>query len=142
LRYKKIDAQEKSGRLITPIYADETCIEQVLSNLIINAIKYSPEAGKIKINISNDTKHVTISVQDFGRGIAKKDQLKIFERYYRTGNTKQDTVQGFGLGLYIVAEIIKLHGGKISVDSKIGKGSTFSIELPIYDSSSQLSLQK
>ncbi len=76
-------------------------------------------------------KEIIISVQDFGIGIPKKDQTKIFKRFYRTSKSQHSNISGFGLGLYICAEIIKNHNGKIWVESTPGKSSTFSFSLPI-----------
>lgn len=118
----------KSKRLVS---MDTDKINQVLINLISNAVKYSPNADKIIIRIREKGKDVIISVQDFGIGIPKKDQTKIFKRFYRTTTSQDSKISGFGLGLYICAEIIKNHKGKIWVESIPGKSSTFSFSLPI-----------
>lgn len=119
---------------------DQSRIEQVLINLLTNAIKYSPKIDeqnslsvkkKVIVLVKNDNKNIVVSIQDFGFGIEKRDQLKIFERFYRTGDKEEMNVAGFGLGLYIAAEIIKGHHGKIWVESIKGKGSTFYFTLPI-----------
>lgn len=105
-------------------------LEQVLMNIISNAVKYSRDQKKFIIKaFSADHHTVSISVTDFGMGISPADKEKIFDRFYRTGTNRQ-TISGLGLGLYISSEIIKAHGGKISVESQIDKGSTFSIMLP------------
>lgn len=113
------------------VFADQNRIEQVLINLITNAIKYSPGADKINVRLCDDKKNAYISVQDFGIGIPKKDQGKIFRRFFRTSEKKTMNIAGFGLGLFIAAEIVKAHQGKIWVESHKGKGSTFFISLPI-----------
>lgn len=123
------------GSLDRKIYADENRIEQVLTNLISNAIKYSPHGDKIIINIQNNGKHVITQVQDFGLGITKEDQSKIFHRFYRTLEKRDYNIPGFGLGLYISMEIVKRHKGKMWVESKKGKGSTFSFSLPLKNES-------
>lgn len=119
----------KEGVLSKNVYGDQSRIEEVLTNLITNAIKYSPNADKVIIQVNSDNHEALVRVQDFGSGIEKKDQVKIFDRFFRA-RRKADMV-GFGLGLYIAAEIIKEHNGRIWVESKHGKGSTFSFTLPL-----------
>ncbi len=121
----------KEGDVKESVYGDEGRIEQVLSNLIANAIKYSPDADRVIIRIASDRQNATITVQDFGFGIAKKDTARIFEQFYRTSDKDKNNVSGFGLGLYISSEIIKRHKGKIWVESTRGKGSTFIFTLPL-----------
>lgn len=119
-----------SGTAKKEIMVDEERIQQVLINLISNAIKYSPNANKIVVNISSKMNQITISVQDFGIGIPDKDRKNIFKRFYRSSLSDGKTIAGFGLGLYICSEIIRQHKGKIWVKSKKGKGSTFFFTLP------------
>ena len=113
------------------LFADQERISQVIINLITNAIKYSPDADKIIVSARKHNKEIIVSVQDFGMGIAKDQQEKIFERFYRTNGKREKDIKGLGLGLYIAAEIIKAHNGKMWVESKIGVGSTFFFSLPI-----------
>ncbi len=119
------------GKVRKKVFADNYRISQVLMNLISNAIKFSPKKDKIIVTTVSDKESVTISVQDFGIGIAKKDQDKVFGLFYQTGTKKQHHLSGLGLGLYICADIVKRHGGNIWVESKKGKGSTFSFNLPV-----------
>lgn len=112
------------------INGDRDRIGQVITNLISNAIKYSPHNEKIVIATSVNKTSVTLCVQDFGIGISKEKQAKIFERFFRAGDS-DDTFGGLGLGLFISSEIIKRHGGKIWVESTKGKGSSFCFTLPI-----------
>lgn len=119
------------GNITKPIMADKERIHEVLINLIINAIKYSPNANKIIINLAEKPNEVVVSVKDFGYGITKEEQKKVFERFFRVKSKKEYKVEGLGLGLYLVSEIIKQHKGKIWVKSTVGKGSTFSFSLPI-----------
>lgn len=121
----------KKGKVNVEIYADKERIGEVLINLIMNAIKYSPNANKVIVNVTADKKQVTIGVQDFGVGITKKQQDKVFERFYQVNGKKSGTFYGVGLGLDITAQIIHYHGGKIRIKSKEGKGSTFFFTLPI-----------
>lgn len=117
----------KTGLVNNKIMGDEDRLYQVLTNLISNAVKYSPTSDKIIINIKEDGQNIFLSVKDFGIGIPKDHIARVFERYYRA----RDDQRGFGLGLYISKEIIEQHKGKIWVKSREGKGTTFYISLPI-----------
>lgn len=112
-------------------YGDRNRIGQVLMNLLTNAIKYSPHADKIILTTKNNTKNIVVSVQDFGEGIPKDKQNKIFDRFYREMGPKEITIPGLGLGLFISAEFVKHLGGKIWVKSTKGKGSIFYFSIPI-----------
>jgi len=122
---------EHRGKSKVTVYADKERIAQVLINLISNAIKYSPKAGKVMVTSGSDAKKVTVSVQDFGLGISKAEQIKVFDRFFRVKAKREKNISGLGLGLYISYEIINQHHGKIWVESREGKGSTFSFSLPI-----------
>jgi PAS domain S-box-containing protein len=113
------------------LYADKERIGQVLINFLTNAIKYSP--GRTDIHVKSEVKdgHAVVSVTDKGIGINKADQGKIFQRFYRVEGKDEKTFPGFGIGLFIAAEIIERHEGKITVQSEQGKGSTFSFSLPL-----------
>lgn len=113
------------------VYGDRHKIGQVISNLIENAIKYSPFKSAIMIDVKAANGNACCSVQDYGMGIPHEECSKIFERFYRVGGSLESTYSGLGLGLYISAEIIKKHNGKLTVQSEYGKGSTFSFELPL-----------
>ncbi len=113
------------------VYGDRNRIGQVITNLISNAIKYSPHSEKIVVNTSSDKNNVTLCVKDFGVGIPRDKLDKVFEQFYRVSGTKEITFPGLGLGLYVSSEIIKREGGKIWVESIKGKGSTFCFTLPI-----------
>ncbi len=108
--------------------ADREKILQCFINLISNAMKYSPKVKKVIIYISLHQKQITISVEDFGIGISKVEQNKIFNRFYKSEETY--TFPGIGIGLYFVRQIINRHKGKIWVESKLYKGSKFNIMLP------------
>ncbi|HUQ85331.1 MAG TPA: PAS domain-containing sensor histidine kinase [Candidatus Limnocylindrales bacterium] len=119
------------GKTNKTINGDRDRIGQVLTNLISNAIKYSPHTRKIIIQSSIKKSAIYFSVEDFGVGIPKNEQDKIFERFFRTSGPGKETFPGLGLGLYISREIIKMQGGKLWVESKIGQGSKFCFTLPI-----------
>jgi PAS domain S-box-containing protein len=113
------------------VYADRDKINSVISNLISNAVKYSPSNTTIGITCETNEKEVTVSVKDEGIGINSSDAKKIFDRYYRVESSNTHHISGFGIGLYLSAEIIERHGGKIWLQSEHGKGSTFYFSLPI-----------
>ena len=113
------------------VFADRFRMYQVLTNLITNAIKYSKGEKQIKVRIKREADKVVVSVQDFGIGIAKEQQKKIFERLYQVQDDNGRTYPGFGMGLYISKEIITRHKGAIWVESEKGKGSTFYFTLPL-----------
>ena len=122
----------KQGEIKAEINADKRRIEQVLINLINNAVKYSPNGDKVEINIEKVVdKNVNISIKDYGIGINKNDQKKIFKRFYVSEENRENRFFGLGLGLFISSEIIKRHKGEINVESTKGKGSTFTISLPL-----------
>lgn len=124
---------------LQPIWADEDRLEDIIGNLISNAIKYSPEGGKILIEVQEgEDGFVHFSVKDEGIGIAQKEQERLFQPFYR-GEYASNTAQGYGLGLYFCHELIQAHGGKIWVDStgKQGYGTTFHLCLPL-DSESEI----
>ncbi|TKK72040.1 hypothetical protein FC093_03245 [Ilyomonas limi] len=110
--------------------ADRLKIEQVLSNLISNAVKYSPLSDKIMISVQHNKNEVKIAVADLGIGIAKENLPFVYDRYFRIEKTSQN-YPGLGLGLYISSQIIKLHHGDTGVESELGKGSTFWFTLPL-----------
>jgi PAS domain S-box-containing protein len=113
------------------VFGDKERIGQVITNLITNAIKYSPQADKIIIHAMLKNGEVNLCVQDFGIGISKQNLNKVFEQFYRVSGDMQHTFPGLGLGLYISSEIIKREGGRIWVTSKEGEGSTFCFALPV-----------
>ena len=112
------------------LHGDKERTGQVITNLISNAIKYSPHTDKIIIKTKNSNNAVTLSVKDFGVGIPKEKQKKVFEQFFRVSGEKQHTFPGLGLGLFISSEIVKRQGGRIWVESTEGKGSTFCFTLP------------
>jgi two-component system CheB/CheR fusion protein len=114
------------------INADREKIGSVITNLISNAAKYSASRKPIYVEVQQILNEIQVSVQDQGVGIRAEDQSRVFERYYRASSQHNNNVSGFGIGLYLSAEIINLHQGKIWLESEIGQGSTFYISLP-YD---------
>ncbi|WP_207420320.1 PAS domain-containing sensor histidine kinase [Desertivirga brevis] len=115
------------------VYADKERIGQVVTNLITNAIKYSPNADRIEVYSRLDNNKVRLCVQDFGIGIPKEKKDRVFEQFYRVSGDEQHTFPGLGLGLFISSEIVKREGGEIWVTSAEGKGSTFCFSIPAHN---------
>lgn len=122
---KKIDLQLTIENNLPKVHGDEDRLEQVFVNLIENAIKYTPEEGKVFINIYKKDENVVTTVKDTGLGIPKVDLPRIFERFYRVDKARSREMGGTGLGLAIVKHIIQGHGGDIKVESEMGKGTEF-----------------
>lgn len=118
------------GKLALPVWGDKERIGQVLTNLLINAIKYSPGADTILVHVAQEQEMAVVSVRDFGIGIAKEYQQHIFDRFYRVNDPEERTYPGLGIGLHIAYEIIMRHGGTMQVVSEKGKGSLFCFTLP------------
>jgi GAF domain-containing protein len=121
-----VDVDEQLGDYV----GDERKIKQILLNLLSNAVKFTPEGGRISITANKTDNGAEISVSDTGVGIAPEDQPKIFEEFRQVGSDSTHKTEGTGLGLTLAKKFVELHGGKIWVESEVGKGSTFSFTLP------------
>lgn len=110
---------------------DKVKLSLAITNLVENAIKYTPEGGKVKVVLDSDVQDAVIIVADTGIGIAKEEQSRIFERFYRTDKTRNRETGGTGLGLAITYKTILMHNGAINVDSEEGCGSTFTVQIPL-----------
>ena len=119
-----------TGDLESTTFADEERIDQVVVNLLNNAVKYASQSNEIRLNIKKYDHYIKVDVQDFGEGIDDDIQPHLFERYFRASH-KEKHYSGLGLGLYISAEIIKRHGGEMGVQSIKGNGSTFWFTIPV-----------
>ena len=119
------------GSVEKDVMADRSRIAQVIRNLLDNAIKYSTGNKKIIIKLTSTAKEVKFEVRDYGIGIAKENQVRIFESFYRAFESEKVDYPGLGIGLYIAAEVIKAHAGKIGVKSKKGRGSLFYFTIPV-----------
>jgi two-component system sensor histidine kinase VicK len=113
------------------VNADKDKIWSVITNLISNAVKYSPKGKTVEIICKIIAGSAQVSVRDFGIGLTGADKEKIFDRYFRVENSNTLHISGFGIGLYLSAEIIRRHNGNIWVESESGKGSTFYFSLPL-----------
>jgi signal transduction histidine kinase len=128
----RIDAKHElivEGDKALFINADEQRIDQILVNFVNNAVKYAPNSKQINLKISKEEEHVKIAVTDYGPGIPEDHIPHLFDRYWRASHSGK-RYTGLGLGLYICAEIVRRHNGKIGVDSELGKGSTFWFTIP------------
>jgi two-component system, OmpR family, sensor histidine kinase MtrB len=131
------DATEPEPRIAvslphTPVWieGDALRIEQIITNLISNALKYSPGGSKVEVGLRSSGGEATLYVRDHGIGISEEDQRRLFEPFQRAGLSK-DTVPGAGLGLYVVQRLVQAHGGRIDVVSRPGDGAEFSVHVPL-----------
>jgi two-component system phosphate regulon sensor histidine kinase PhoR len=113
-----------------PISADPTHIQQLWTNLISNAIKYTPKGGRVTVRLFSDGGTIVGQVQDTGIGIAKEDLPRLFEEFFRTEQAKAFAQRGTGLGLSIVKQIVQQYGGDIAIESELGRGTQFAFRLP------------
>jgi two-component system phosphate regulon sensor histidine kinase PhoR len=128
---KKISLSRNEIPSSLAVLADRSHLEQILINLLDNAIKYTPEGGRVIVSaVEKDSKDIQFSVEDNGIGIPKEDLSRIFERFYRVDKGRSKELGGTGLGLSIVKHLIQAHGGRVWVESQMGKGSTFYFTLP------------
>lgn len=128
-RVKKIKFHSELEPLF-PIHVDPDLVRQVLSNLIENAIKYSPEETQIRISTQETDGFVCIQIQDQGGGIPEDEIPYVFSQFFRSKNAKISTIKGSGLGLHLAKYFTELHGGELFVESTYGQGSTFTVKLP------------
>jgi signal transduction histidine kinase len=114
-----------------PVHGDPDRLHQIFSNLIGNAVKYTPPEGKVRIRADVREGGLVVAIEDTGIGIAPEDQAKIFDRFYRVRRIETETIEGTGLGLAIVKKLVDLHQGNIGLESRLGEGTTFYVTLPI-----------
>ena len=113
------------------VAGDNEALGQVVTNLLDNALKYTPKGGKVWVRLTSQSGNAVLEVQDTGIGIEPRDRERIFERFYRVDKARSRELGGTGLGLSIVKHIVLAHNGKVSVDSTPGTGSTFRVSLPL-----------
>jgi len=113
---------------VIPVFLDDKLLRQILTNLLTNAIKYSPEAQSINFEIIRQEQEVIFNIQDYGIGIPLADQSRIFQSFHRANNV--DTIAGTGLGLAIVKNCVEVQGGEVTFDSRLGEGTIFQVKLP------------
>ena len=103
----------------------------MLDNLILNALKFTPTDGRVSVKVASKSSNISISVADTGAGISKADMERLYNRFFRATFAVEKSVPGVGLGLSIVKAIAEAHGGYVLVESKVNKGTTFTVGLPI-----------
>ncbi len=123
-----------ADRELPMFLGDGEGLHRALSNLLSNAIKYSPNGGTIVLGADHDETSVTVWVKDEGIGIPEEELTKVFDRFYRVDNSARRSIGGTGLGLALVREIVRAHGGQVWADSSLGQGSTFYVSLPVVTS--------
>jgi signal transduction histidine kinase len=128
---KNIDLRSQIEPDIPAMRQDAGKVQQILSNLLSNAIKFTPEGGRVLLKVEPGPQHVVLTVADSGVGIAREDQELIFEKFRQAGNPLTREHAGTGLGLSIVRELAKLLGGEVTLQSELGRGSTFTVRLPL-----------
>ena len=128
LQAERIRIEAPAG--LPPVSADPARLERILVNLLTNALKYSAPSTEVTIRLSRHNSEIVTSVIDRGRGIPPEELPRLFQRYFRT-QAGRERPEGLGLGLYITKTLVEAHGGRIWVESELGKGSTFSFSLPI-----------
>jgi len=128
---KGVDFSTRVQRDVPTIFADPEALEQLVSNLVSNAINYTPRGGKVELEIWAAAGTLTLRVSDTGIGISSSDLPRIFNEFFRAENARRFSEEGTGLGLSIVRSIVDTMGGDISVESQVGTGSTFTVVLPI-----------
>jgi two-component system phosphate regulon sensor histidine kinase PhoR len=112
-------------------HIDAARISQVLDNLVSNAIKYSPDGGDVLVSLRSEDGHMVCSVSDTGMGMSQKDQEEVFAKFFRSAAVRNSTIPGVGLGLSISKAIVEAHGGRVSLASEVGKGTTFTFAVPV-----------
>ena len=130
---KKLHAELRLADDLPPLRADEARIQEVVYNLLDNAVKYAPKGGRIVVSAAGNNGGITLAVSDDGPGIAARDLSRIFERFYRADRARRHELGGTGLGLSIVKHIAQLHGGTVEAVSEVGRGTTVRVHLPAAD---------
>jgi signal transduction histidine kinase len=136
-REKEIALEEDLPEDLPELRADRAKLRRILVNLVSNALKFTPKGGRVRLGASREGAFVRVSVADTGVGIQREDLRDIFDKYAQARSRATRSEKGTGLGLYITRQLVELHGGKISVQSEVGKGSTFSFTIPIAEASDE-----
>lgn len=132
IKKKKLTLETNVTGEVRPIRANPIRIRQMLDNLVGNAIKYTPEGGRVRVSMSMQENQIVIRVEDTGPGIPPEEQSRVFEKFYRA-STRPQGVEGTGLGLAIVKSVADSHQGRVWVESKVGEGSAFIVLLPSHE---------
>lgn len=119
------------------VAADKRAFRTIMENLLSNGLKYTPEGGRVEVSWDHDSSHAVISVRDTGVGISRENQSRIFERFFRADRARTREIGGTGLGLAIVKHLTSTFDGEVSVESEVGRGSTFSLRIPLWTGDAQ-----
>ena len=128
-RRQEIDVQMPSAAV--EVTADAHRLGQVVANLLANAVKFTPEGGRISVRLTASEGRAELVVEDSGIGISEDDLGRMFERFFRARNATEQAIPGTGLGLAISKGIVDAHGGSLAVESELGRGSVFTVRLPV-----------
>jgi signal transduction histidine kinase len=133
-REKRITLEFDLPPKLPVLQADRDKIALALHNLVGNALKYTPDGGRVLVTASVENGQLQVAVSDTGMGIGAEEREKVFEKFYRSANPLAAKAVGSGLGLPIARDVARLHGGDITLESELGKGSTFTLTLPASNS--------
>jgi two-component system phosphate regulon sensor histidine kinase PhoR len=128
---KRLNVHVDLAANLPKLAADEERLQEILYNLLDNAVKYTPQGGEIRLRVEQRDHEIAMSISDNGIGIPKEDVSRIFERFYRADKARSRELGGTGLGLSIVKHIAQLHGGRVEAESEVGKGTTIRVVLPV-----------
>ncbi len=133
----ELEVQPSNGHGPVMVHGDAIRLHQVFQNLLQNAIKYSPYGGDVRVTVKRVGDRAQVTVADQGIGIPQEARGQLFQRFYRAPNSEAFHISGLGVGLYVVREIVRLHGGEIGFDSEEGRGTTFTVSLPLVSMAAQ-----
>jgi signal transduction histidine kinase len=128
---KQITVEQDIPADLPQVQADPARLRQVLTNLVSNAIKYTPDGGRVRLSARSDDGRVLVQVADTGIGISAEDMPRVFDRFFRAQNVVLQEIEGTGLGLSIVKSLVERHGGQVWLESAPGEGTTFYFTLPL-----------
>jgi two-component system, OmpR family, sensor histidine kinase BaeS len=117
--------------IAAPVHADASRLEQVVDNLLSNALRYTDAGGAVRLAVRRGRDHAALEISDTGMGISPEDQAKVFERFWRSDRSRSRATGGSGIGLAVVREIVEAHDGRVEVESSLGRGTKFRVELPL-----------
>jgi signal transduction histidine kinase len=131
MKQKEIEFDVQLPEKMRELQLDKDKIVAVLVNLLGNAAKYTPNGGRVSLRVKLDATHLQVAVEDTGMGIAEEEIPKVFEKFFRSADARVQSETGTGLGLALAHEVVRMHGGDITVESQIDQGSTFTVTIPV-----------